>query len=87
MKLAWAQLLPAAALAQTPAKQKPAAVEGKVINSLNGEAIRKAELTIATDLIPEGFSEMAAKLGLDTGAPAGTIFLSANAPDSSYTAR
>lgn len=54
MKLACAVLLAGVALAQTPSENKPAAVEGKVVNSLTGEPVRKAELTLTTSLMPDG---------------------------------
>jgi uncharacterized GH25 family protein len=54
-------------LAQTPSEPKPAVVEGKVINSLNGEAIRKAELVLTNDLTPDG----ADNIGWDVRAMAG----------------
>jgi uncharacterized GH25 family protein len=60
-----------AALAQTaptPSEPKPALVEGKVVNSITGELIRKAELTLTTSLMPEGFEAMAAQFGLDSDA-------------------
>jgi uncharacterized GH25 family protein len=57
-----------AALAQTPSDPKPALVEGKVVNSVTGELIRKAELTLTTSLMPDGFEAMAAQLGLDADA-------------------
>jgi len=53
MKLACAVWLAAVALAQTPPEVKPAAVEGKVVSSLTGEPIRKAELTLTTSLMPD----------------------------------
>ena len=64
MKIALAALFVSLALAQTP-EPKPAVVEGKVVNSLTGEAIRKAELTLTTSLMPDGFEAMAAQIGLD----------------------
>jgi len=57
---AWAQT------AQTPSETKPATVEGKVVNSVTGELIRKAELTLTTSLMPEGFDAMAKQFGLDS---------------------
>jgi len=68
MKIACALWFAVAALAQTLSEPKPAVVEGKVMNSVTGEAVRKAELTLTTDLMPDNFAEMAAQLGLDTGA-------------------
>jgi len=65
MKIACVALLAAVALAQAPSDIKPAAVEGKVVNSITGEAIRKAELTLTNDLMPEEFGAMAEKMGLD----------------------
>jgi uncharacterized GH25 family protein len=65
MKIVCAVLLAAVALAQTPSEKKPAAVEGKVVNSLTGEPIRKAELTLTTSLMPDGFDGIGAALGLD----------------------
>jgi protocatechuate 3,4-dioxygenase beta subunit len=60
MKIGCALLifLPTAVLSQTPPEQKSAVVEGKVINSISGAAIRKAELSLTTDLMPEGFADM-----------------------------
>ena len=69
MKLACALLLAGAALAQTPADQHPVVVEGKVVNSLTAEAIRKAELTLTTDIMPDDFAGTAAQFGLDNDAP------------------
>jgi hypothetical protein len=54
-----------AALAQTPSDPKPALVEGKVVNSVTGELIRKAELTLTTSLMPDGFEVMAKQFGMD----------------------
>src|ERR1035438_10435134 len=71
MKIAGMALFVCAALAQTvqtPSEPKPAVVEGKVGNSVTGESIRKAELTLTTSLMPEGFEAMAAQLGLDADA-------------------
>ena len=71
MKLAAMALFVCAALAQTaptPSETKPAVVEGKVVNSITGELIRKAELTLTTSLMPEGFEAMAAQFGLDSDA-------------------
>jgi uncharacterized GH25 family protein len=70
MRIVCAVLLAAVALAQTPAEKKPAIVEGKIANSLNGEAIRKAELTLTTSLMPDGFDggfgmDMSAVMGLE----------------------
>jgi len=67
MRIVYAGLLAAVALAQTPAEKKPAIVEGKVANSVTGEAIRKAELTLTTSLMPDGFDGMAANLGAMMG--------------------
>src|ERR1017187_6718073 len=67
MKLAAMALFVCAALAQTaptPSETKPAVVEGKVVNSITGELIRKAELTLTSSLMPEGFEAMAKQLGL-----------------------
>src|ERR1022692_5322496 len=68
MKIACLLLLVSAALAQTPSEQKPAVIAGKVVNSVTGELIRKAELTLTTSLMPDGFEAMAAQLGLDADA-------------------
>lgn len=65
MKIACAVLLAAVALAQTPSEKKPAAVEGKVANSLSGEPIRKAELTLSTSLTPEGLAGIGVQMGVD----------------------
>jgi len=66
MKLACAVLLAAAAAAQTPSESKPAVVEGKVVNSLTGEPIRKAELTLTTSLTPDGMDNIGFDIsGLD----------------------
>ena len=68
MKIACVALFACAAFAQTaqtPAEPKPALVEGKVVNSVTGELIRKAELTLPTSLMPEGFDAMAKQFGLD----------------------
>jgi hypothetical protein len=43
-------VLAAAALAQTPALPKPAAVEGKVANSVTNEPLRKVDLTLSTTM-------------------------------------
>jgi len=64
MKLMCAVLLAVVALAQTPTEKKPAVVEGKVLNSLNGEPVRKAELTLTTSLMPDG----AGNIGFDIDA-------------------
>ena len=67
MKIACVALFACAAFAQTaqtPSEPKPASVEGKVVNSVTGELIRKAELTLTTSLMPEGFEAMAKQLGL-----------------------
>ena len=42
---------------------------GKVVNSLTGEAIRKADLTITTDIMSDDFAGMAAQFGLGNNAP------------------
>ena len=68
MRIAGMALFVCAALAQTPSDPKPALVEGKVVNSVTGELIRKAELTLTTSLMPDGFEAMAAQLGLDADA-------------------
>ena len=60
MKILCALMLAAIALAQTPAEKKPARVEGIVLNSLTGEPVRKAELTVTTGLMPDG-------VGFDVG--------------------
>ena len=65
MKIACAVLLATVALAQAPPEKKPAVIEGKVVNSVTGELIRKAELTLTTSLLPDGFEAMAAQMGLD----------------------
>jgi hypothetical protein len=65
MKIACALLLVGVVLAQTPSDNKPGVVEGKVANSTNGEVIRKVELTLTTDLMPDDFGPMAAQFGLD----------------------
>src|ERR1035441_2464558 len=70
-KIAAAALFVCAALAQTaqtPSESKPAVVEGKVVNSVTGESIRKAELTLTTSQMPDGFEAMAVQLGLDADA-------------------
>jgi len=53
MRILCTVLLAAVALAQAPADKKPAIVEGKVSNSLTGEAIRKAEVTLTNSLVPD----------------------------------
>src|SRR5580704_4385642 len=63
MRIVYAGLLAAVALAQTPAEKKPAIIEGKVLNSVSGEAIRKAELTLTTSLMPDGMDGMVAGMG------------------------
>jgi uncharacterized GH25 family protein len=68
MKIVCTVLLAAVALAQTPPEKKPAAVEGKIVNSLTGEPIRKAELTLTTSLMPDGLDGLGAALGLDIDA-------------------
>src|ERR1017187_2049168 len=68
MKIAGIALFVCAALAQTvqtPSEPKPAVVEGKVVNSVTGELIRKAELTLTTSLMPDGFEVMAKQFGMD----------------------
>src|ERR1017187_96423 len=68
MKLAAMALFVCAALAQTaptPSEPKPALVEGKVVNSVTGELIRKADVTLSTSLIPDGFEAMAKQFGMD----------------------
>jgi len=52
-------LLAAAAAAQTPAVQKPASVEGTVINSVTGAPVRKADVTLSNGQIT---GEMAAMM-------------------------
>lgn len=72
MKIVYALLLAAVALAQTPSEPKPAVVEGKVANSLTGEPIRKAELTLTTSLMPDGFDNVGfdvSAFGVDAPAP------------------
>src|ERR1035438_7184352 len=68
MRIAGMALFVCAALAQTPSDPKPALVEGKVVNSVTGELIRKAELTLTTSLMPDGFEAMAQQFGLDSEA-------------------
>src|ERR1039458_8333639 len=71
MKIVVAALFACVALAQaaqTPSEPKPAVVEGKVVNSVTGELIRKAELTLTTSLMPDGFEAMAQQFGLDSEA-------------------
>ena len=71
MKIAGVALFVCAAMAQTvqtPSEPKPAVVEGKVVNSVTGESIRKAELTLTTSQMPDGFEAMAVQLGLDADA-------------------
>src|ERR1039457_5872189 len=65
MRIAGMALFVCAALAQTPSDPKPAVVEGKVVNSVTGELIRKAELTLTTSLMPDGFEVMAKQFGMD----------------------
>jgi hypothetical protein len=69
MKIIYGIILAAVAVAQTPSESKPAVVEGKVSNSLSGEPIRKAELTLTTSLMPDGVDltgfDIAAGLDLD----------------------
>ena len=68
MKIAGIAVFVCAALAQTaqtPSEPKPAVVEGKVVNSVTGESIRKADLTLTTSLMPEGFDAMVKQFGLD----------------------
>ncbi len=72
MRIVYAGLLAAVALAQTPAEKKPAIVEGKVLNSVSGEAIRKAELTLTTSLMPDGMDGMVAGMGAVLGLDADT---------------
>jgi uncharacterized GH25 family protein len=72
MKFVCAVLLAAVAAAQTPSESKPAAVEGKVVNSLTGEPIRKAELTLTTSLMPDGIDNVGfdmSALGMDDFKP------------------
>jgi uncharacterized GH25 family protein len=87
MKIAGMALFVCAALAQTaqtPSEPKPAVVAGKVVNSVTGELVRKAELTLTSSLMPEGFEVMAAQLGLDAGAMAGEP--AAKGPKKTFTA-
>jgi uncharacterized GH25 family protein len=87
MKIAGMALFVCAALAQTaqtPSEPKPAVVGGKVVNSVTGELVRKAELTLTSSLMPEGFEVMAAQLGLDAGAMAGEP--AAKGPKKTFTA-
>ena len=63
MRIVYAGLLATVALAQTPAEKKPAIVEGKVSNSVTGESVRKAELTLTTSLRPDGFDGMMVGMG------------------------
>ena len=76
MKFIFAVLLVSVALAQNPSDPKPAVVEGKVLNSVNGEAIRKAELVLTTDLAPDG----ADNIGWDVRSLAGDAPDAAAAP-------
>jgi hypothetical protein len=69
MKTVCAVLLAAVALAQTPSEKKPAAVEGKVVNSLTGEPVRKADLTLTTSLMPDGVDS----IGWDISAFGGDV--------------
>lgn len=62
-------LLPALA-AQPSASPKPAVLEGKAVDSVTGAPLRKTDVTLTTNLMPEGMDEMAKKLGLDFGDPA-----------------
>jgi hypothetical protein len=66
MKIACAAFLIGVSLAQTP-EPKPAVVAGKVVNAQTGEAVRKAELTLTTSLMPDGAEAMAAQMGFDPG--------------------
>jgi len=87
MKLCIVALFACAVLelsAQTQSEPKPAVVEGKVVNSVTGELIRKAELTLTTSLMPEGFEAMAKQLGLADDDP--TEIPAAKGPRKTFTA-
>src|ERR1039458_964236 len=87
MKIAGVALFVCAALAQTaqtPSEPKPAVVAGKVVNSVTGELVRKAELTLTSSLMPEGFEGLAVQLGLDAGAMADEP--AAKGPKKTFTA-
>jgi len=58
-------VIPAVLSAQAVSDAKPAAVAGKVVNSVTGEPLRKVDLTLTTSLIPDGFGDMAKQFGLD----------------------
>jgi hypothetical protein len=68
MKLVCAALVATVAFAQAPSDNKPAAIEGRVVNSVTGEVIRKADLTLTKG--PKDDEFIAAQLGFDTAAQA-----------------
>src|SRR5580698_10276678 len=64
MKLMCAGLIATVALAQAPSDNKSAAIEGRVVNSITGEVLRKADVTLTKDPTDEEF--FAAQLGFKT---------------------
>src|SRR5579862_1285581 len=58
-------IIPAVLSAQAVSDAKPAAVAGKVVNSVTGEPLRKVDLILTNSLVPEGFDDMAKQFGLD----------------------
>jgi hypothetical protein len=55
----------ALSMAQQGAAPRPSIVEGKVVNSITGETLRKSEVTLSTTLISEEVEAAMAKLGVD----------------------
>jgi hypothetical protein len=60
-------ILCATAVSQT----KPAILEGKAVNSITGEALRKVELSLATNLLSDEMEAMMAQFTGESPAPAG----------------
>jgi Carboxypeptidase regulatory-like domain len=89
MRIACLSLFICAALAQTaqpPADTKPAKVQGKVVNSVTGEIIRKADLTLTTSLLPDGFEAIAKQFGLDPSVDPDTMKALPTGPKKTYSA-
>jgi uncharacterized Zn-binding protein involved in type VI secretion len=62
--------LAATALAQQSAAPKPATIEGKVVNSMTNEPLRKVDLTLATDIENDYVETAMAMFGAGDDAPA-----------------
>jgi protocatechuate 3,4-dioxygenase beta subunit len=72
--------LAAAALAQAPAEQKPAVIEGMVVNSITQEPLRKVELTLSNGQIAKEVAAMAEQVSpgaLPPGTKVSTMTLGA----------